>query len=92
MKHEYTLCNVVAYDGSDAYVIKFILDRAAEKESRALVVEYCADGGMEVLKLDWLYSLSFENIVAMASEENYKTGVTTIEQFNAAVRFKEMYF
>lgn len=94
MKHEYTLCNVVAYDGCDAYVIKFILDRSNEKESHELAVEYCATGGMELLKVDWLYSLTFDEIVAMGSVENYESGATALDQLkiNAVRRFKEMYF
>lgn len=59
--------NIVWYDGVNAYVNKFILnERTAKKD----IVKYFSDINVEVLKLDKLYRVTFENIFAF--KENNK--------------------
>lgn len=86
--NNWSLVNVVWYDGSDAYVSKFILrTEGYEKlteESEGLLGQYLSGNG-EILKTDILYNLTFENIMAMENEED-------VEKVTAFNRFKEMYF
>lgn len=89
----FSLFNVVTYDGCDAYVLKFIAetDNAECRRDQITDVgkkhidEYCAQANMEVLKYDFLYTLTFENIVAF--EEHGDS-----EQKAAVYRFKHIYF
>ena len=79
------MTNCVCYDGVDAYVIKLILDWSNEDEAKNTAEMYMANAGMELLKLDRLYGVTLENIIAFSDYDDgeFKT------IFN---RFKEMYF
>lgn len=60
---KYWLYNLVIYDGVDAFVSKFILP--AELSLNEAVSIYAKMGyGGELLKIDPLYPLCFDNIVA----------------------------
>lgn len=91
----WVMCNVVWYDGTDAFVSKFILqyDRISEKvteQSEGLVGQMTCGNG-EVLKIDVLYAMDFENIVALKSCENAELE-SEKQLFAAYERFKEMWF
>lgn len=81
------LFNVVWYDGQSAYVSKFILLQnhgEISKENLNRLEEYLKGNG-DILKIDYLYPLSFDNIKAMEScnDNELKTSVN---------RFAQMYF
>jgi len=96
----WVMTNVVWYDGSDAYVSKFILKQkrtddgandTVTEESEDRVRQYLGEGNGEVLKIDVLYGLSFDSIVALKDYE--KSGYKSeVEQFAAYERFKEIWF
>lgn len=77
---KYSLYNVVWYDGEDAYVTKYILvsdTKVALKD----VMNFFENTDSEVLKIDKLYTLDFDNVIAMCqSDENIK------------IHFEDMYF
>lgn len=82
------MCNVVWYDGSDAYVSKFVLkvtEECVTEESEGLVGQYL-NGNGEVLKIDPLYSVDFDNIVALKDYKEQPELQTAYE------RFKNMWF
>ena len=90
---KFAMTNVVWYDGSDAYVSKFIVeakDYQVTEDSKKKVEDYLSGNG-EIVKYDVLHTMEFENIVAL---ENYKdsTYENEIEQYAAYKRFQEMYF
>lgn len=70
---KYSMYNVVWYDGVDSFVIKWILptnEQQAIKELQQAIKElqhYWNSQGydVEILKLDKLYGVSFDNIVSM---------------------------
>lgn len=80
----YSMYNVVIYDGTDAYVIKFVL-LTDEQQAMYDLKKYWSDVGYdgEILKIDKLYSLELRNIIAFEDSEEYK---------NTFERFNEMYF
>lgn len=81
------LFNVVWYDDSSAYVSKFILlnDHGGISNGTLNRLEEYLEGNGNVLKIDYLYPLSFANIKAMeTSNEN--------ELMTSVHRFAEMYF
>lgn len=91
----WVMCNVVWYDGTDAFVSKFVLqyDRISEKitkESEGLVGQYLTGNG-ELLKIDVLYAIDFESIAALKTYKDSKHN-TEAELFTAYERFKEMWF
>lgn len=66
---KWMLVNVVIYDGVDAFVNKRIVPYSEDKgtytdEAVKDLAIYYFDYGMEVLKIDTLYTLTFENIMA----------------------------
>ena len=82
------MCNVVWYDGSDAFVSKFVLqadDEGITEDSKRKVRTYL-DGNGEVLKFDRLYSVDFDNILALRDYTEQPELQTAYE------RFKEMWF
>lgn len=83
----FSLVNVVWYDGVDSFVSKFILetvDNQVTTSARAKVINYLQGNG-ELLKLDVLYKVSLDNIVAFKNCDNEELQV-------AYVRFDTMYF
>lgn len=92
MDNKWYLYNVVFYDGVDAFVSKFVAS-ADETDARKHIVSYTAGNG-EVLKLDKLYPLSFEDIIAMKNvSDDYMEKVTDArEKKNAVERWIVMYF
>ena len=65
------LCNVVMYDGTDAFICKFVLkcdENGVTKESAGLVGQYL-NGNGEILKIDKLYPVTLDNIIAMKDYE-----------------------
>ena len=97
---QWIMTNVVWYDGVDAFVTKFIVQAETDtekigtsnywsvtKESERKIREYF-DGNGEVLKIDPLYGVDFDNIVALGQcDEEYKKA-----EREAVERFKQMYF
>lgn len=86
------LINVVVYDGCDAYVLKFIEDGVkvgdryqVTKDAKKRIEKYCDGAGMEVLKYEFLYALSFANVVAFKDYGDE-------EQKAAVDRFEHMHF
>lgn len=89
------LCKVVWYDGCEAYVGKFILETEEqydEGECNPVVTERAKAKlnnymvGCEVLKIDTLYAVSLDNIIAFSKLEN------SAEEHAAYKRFNDMYF
>lgn len=84
----FKLCNVVVYDGTDAFVAKFILrsegyDKVDQESREKLDLE--VNGNGEILKIDILHEVTFENIRAYGeSSDEYDVII-----YN---RFKEMWF
>ncbi len=90
---KFWMCNVVWYDGSAAFVSKFILqseDDEITEDSKRKVRQYL-NGNGEVLKIDPLFTVDFDNIVALKTFEN-STSEYELEQFAAYDRFKNMWF
>ena len=86
--NKWWMCNVVWYDGTDAFVSKFVLKCTVDgvtEESEGLVGQMISGNG-EVLKIDRLYPVELENIIAL------KDYTEQPELQRAYDRFKEMYF
>lgn len=92
------MINVVTYDGTDAYCMKFIaevekiyaIDYGTNKlivtdDAKERITEYCGYGGVEPLKFDVKSTVSHKEIV-----EYGKIG--TAEEKTAVDRFEQMYF
>lgn len=102
MYNMWYMVNVVLYDGSDAYVSKFVLQveevntdkegthLEVTKESQRRLGEYLYGNG-EILKLDPLYYVDFESIIALKNLKDSKIK-SEIELFTAYDRFKNMWF
>ena len=89
------LTNVVWYDGCYAYTSKFILKvdenwEDVTEESEHALRKYL-DGNGEVLKIDKLYPVDFDEIVAFGNLSN-STIEADKEKYSAYERFKEMWF
>lgn len=91
-RNEWMMVNVVWYDGSDAFVSKFIIQTEREGEvtkitkmSTDKIEEYLSGNG-ELLKIDPLYNVGFDNILAL---KDYKDQP---ELQAAYERFKDMWF
>ena len=83
---KYSMYNVVWYDGVDAYVSKFVLTEDEKKAKIELLDWWCETGyDGEILKLDRLYGVTLENIIALRNSDNDK-------DISAYDRFEEMYF
>lgn len=83
----FNLCNVVMYDGINAYVSKFILPckgQEVTKDGKERCEKYC-NGNGEILKIDVLYPITFENMLALHEHGND-------EEKCAVDRFGQMYF
>lgn len=85
---KFWLTNVVWYDGCDAFVSKFVLkvdEDGVTQESEGLVGQYLVGNG-ELLKIDPLYPVDLDNILAFRDCEDQ-------HELQAAYnRFKEMWF
>jgi len=81
------MCNVVWYDGCDAFVSKFILEcelgGITEKSEGLLGQELNGNG--ELLKVDKLYPVDLDNIIALKNSDKDSDVVI----YN---RFKNMWF
>lgn len=77
--------NVVWYDGVEAYVTKFVLPEN-EKKANIELLDWWTKKGFDgdILKLDRLYGVTLENIIAL------RNGDKDIKR--AYERFEEMYF
>lgn len=83
---KYSMYNVVWYDGVEAYVTKFVLSENEKKAENELLDWWIEKGYCgEILKLDRLYGVTLENIIALRNEDNDTNNC-------AYERFKEMYF
>lgn len=61
---KYWMYNLVIYDGVDAFVSKFILPYGITLD-KAISIFVKMDYDGELLKIDALYPLSFDNIIAL---------------------------
>lgn len=87
MTEKFYLTNVVFYDGVEAYVAKFILrgsNYEISEKSMEMLENYLSGNG-EILKVDVLFDVSLENILAF-NEHGDK------EQKSAYDRWAKMYF
>ena len=92
MDKQWYLANVIWYDGCDAFVSKFVVqvdtvdgERGVTDESKAKLDAYLHGNG-EILKIDLLYDVNFDNILAMKDH-------TEVPEYQAAFeRFKNMWF
>lgn len=81
--NKWYLYNFVFYDGVGAFVSKFIVpENTSLENARELISKMGYDS--ELLKIDKLYSLTFDNIVAMRDGNNSERCVFE--------RFHDMYF
>lgn len=87
---KWAMCNVVWYDGQDAFVSKYILQvYMGESTQRSNeLVEEALQGNGELLKIDVLYPMDFDNIVALACDVEPERA----EEHRALERFKDMWF
>ena len=85
--NKWWMCNVVWYDGCDAFVSKFILkcDLGGITEESEGLLRQELNGNGELLKVDKLYPVDFDNIVALKDTEQPELQ----EAYN---RFKDMWF
>lgn len=88
----WAMCNVVWYDGKDAFVSKHILRVQIgvfeiTEESRQLLEEEISGNG-EILKVDILYPVDFDDILALAGDVEPER----VEEHRALERFKDMWF
>ena len=86
-KNHWGLANVVWYDGSNAYVSKFVVkvtDAEVSIESQKDIEESIRGNG-EVLKFDFLYYMDLENIIALKDADSNDLRL-------AFDRFEDMYF
>lgn len=82
---KYSIYNVVWYDGVDAFVTKWILPTNEQQAFKDLQHYWNTQGyDGEVLKLDKLYEVSFDNIVSMKQYGDIRKDTFT--------SFEEMYF
>ena len=91
MEIKWVLVNAVFYDGSNAYVSKFVVKADEDKpfdkvsvESECKIADYLSGNG-ELLKIDILYDVNFDNILAFKDADD-------AELRCAYDRFKEIYF
>lgn len=90
------MINVIAYDGTDAYCMKFIAEMEifttedfathveATKDAKLRIKDYVEGCGAEVVKFDEKYTISLGIL------EQLKEG--TAEEKAAVDRFEKMYF
>ena len=82
---KYSMYNVIWYDGVDAYVSKFVLKTNKEQAEKDLCDFWSLKGFEgEILKIDQLYMVEFENINALNNGDS--------KERNTFNRFIEMYF
>lgn len=83
---KYSMYNVVWYDGVEAYVTKFVLSEN-EKKAKNELFDWWREKGYdgEILKLDSLYGVTLENIIALRNDDND-------DNKRSYDRFEEMYF
>ena len=91
MRDRWIMTNVVFYDGSNAYVSKFIIKADTDEPFRSILAEseialedYLSGNG-EILKIDPLYTVNLDNIIALKDCDD-------AELKCAYDRFNEMYF
>lgn len=87
---KWAMCNVVWYDGLNAFVSKHILqveDGEVTAQSEELV-EKELQGNGELLKIDVQYPMDFDDIMALATD----TDKERHELHLAIDRFKDMWF
>lgn len=80
---KYWMYNVVIYDGVDAFVSKFILPDEMTLDTACRTFGKMGYDG-EILKLDKLYPVTFNNIIAL--KDGNSNEQITFERFN------EMFF
>lgn len=88
--NKWYLYNVVFYDGVDAYVSKFVAS-SDEKDAHKHISSYAAGNG-EILKLDKLYPLTFDEIMGMKNIKSEDEIPGDAEKRCAVERWIEMYF
>lgn len=82
---KYSMYNVVFYDGVNAYVSKFVLKQNKEQAKKDLSKFWTVNGyDGEILKIDQLYTVNFEDINALNNGDN--------KERNTFNHFIEMYF
>ena len=82
---KYSIYNVVWYDGVDAYVSKFVLNTNKEQAEKDLCNYWSLNGfDGDILKIDQLYMVKFENINALKNGD--------AKERNTFNHFIEMYF
>ena len=82
MGSKYVMCNVVRYDGCDAWVSKFILRNCDTKQQ---IKDICDTGyAVQILKIDVLYELEPDNIISILTNEEQENKII-------AGRYKDMY-
>lgn len=82
---KYSMYNVICYDGVEAYALKFVLNTNKEQAEKDLFKFWPVNGyDGEILKIDRLYMLNFEDIKALNNGDNMER--------NTFTRFIEMYF
>lgn len=91
MGDRWIMTNVVFYDGSDAYVSKFIIKADTDEPYKSILpdseiaLEDYLRGNGEILKIDPLYTVTLDNIISLKDCDD-------AELKCAYHRFKEMYF
>lgn len=76
---KYWMYNVVTYDGVDAFVSKFILPAELHLDE-AISIFAVMGYDCEVLKIDALYPMTFDNIIALKDGNSNER--CTFEGFN----------
>lgn len=91
------MINVIAYDGTDAYCMKFIAEMEifttedfatrveATKDAKLQIKDYVEECGAEVVKFDEKYTISLGVLIQLKESG-------TAEEKAAVDRFEKMYF
>ena len=91
------MINVIAYDGTDAYCMKFIAEMEifttedfatrveATKDAKLRITDYVEECGAEVVKFDEKFAISLGVLIQLKESG-------TAEEKAAVDRFEKMYF
>ena len=91
------IINVITYDGTDAYCMKFIAEMEifttedfatrmeATKDAKLRITDYVEGCGAEVIKFDEKYTISLGRLIQLKESG-------TAEEKAAVDRFEKMYF
>ena len=91
MDSKWYMYNVVCYDGVDAYVVKFIAHTDSELCDIDVRKHFSQYSDTEVVKVDGLYPLTIENIIAFYNMKDGGEHSSQQKEYRAAHTWAEMF-